>query len=146
MQVPSWRRVGTTHAGMGVPGIRDQIKFGRIYGSNRLDYIYLQDMGTYYDVVVYENTGHGGTRRKADGDYYCDMRGTGADDYVWIWSDGHAAEMYANIHDPPNWGHSVSISLSVPGPRAGIHLRRLGWGWEVRRAGPEQGHRRAHVV
>ena len=107
---------------MGDGATRDQIKFGRIYGSGRLDYIYLKEEATYYDVQVWENKGSGGTRRKADGNFYCDMRGTGADDYVWIWSDGHAAELYANVHSPPNWGHDTSISLNVPGPRVGIHL------------------------
>ena len=71
---------------------------------------------------VWQNTGGGGTKRKADGNFYCDMRGTGADDYVWIYYDGHAAEMFANIHQPPEWGHSTSDSLNIPGPRVGIHL------------------------
>ncbi|KAH8887189.1 hypothetical protein GQ53DRAFT_874237 [Thozetella sp. PMI_491] len=120
--VPDWRLVGTTHGGMGTPGIRDQIKFARIYGSGRLDYVYLKEESTYFDAIVYENTGGGGTRRKADGNFYCDMRGTGSDDYVWIWSDGHAAEIFANVHNPPYWGSDTSISLSVPGPRVGIHV------------------------
>ncbi|KAL6886462.1 hypothetical protein HDV57DRAFT_390273 [Trichoderma longibrachiatum] len=120
--VPSWRSAGLTHPGQADTGIRGQIKFGRIYGSGRLDYIYLDEDDTGYDVKVWQNTGSGGTRRKADGNYYCDMRGTGADDYVWIYSDGHAAEINANIHNLPLWGHSTTISLSVPGPRVGIHL------------------------
>lgn len=120
--VPEWRNAGTTHPGQGTPGVRGQIKFGRIYGSGRLDYIYLKEEADYYDVRVWENTGAGGTRRKADGNFYCDMRGSGADDYVWIWSDGHAAEINVNFHHPPDWGHGVSISLSVPSPRVGIHL------------------------
>lgn len=120
--VPDWRSAGITHAGQGDTGIRGNIKFGRIYGSGRLDYIYLHKDDTGYDVRVWQNTGGGGTRRKADGNYYCDMRGTGADDYVWIWSDGHTAEINANVHNPPWWGNTVSISLSVPGPRVGIHL------------------------
>nr|UMZ45337.1 hypothetical protein [Paramyrothecium sp.] len=120
--VPDWRSAGRTHAGLGTSGIRDQIKFARIYGSGRLDYIYLKEEAGHYDVLVWENTGSGGTRRKADGDFYCDMRGTGSDDYIWIWSDGHAAEIFANINQPPNWGHDTTIELNVPGPRVGIHL------------------------
>lgn len=50
------------------------------------------------------------------------MRGTGSDDLVWIYSDGSVDEINTNIHSPPNWGHSTSITLAVPGPRAGIHL------------------------
>jgi hypothetical protein len=52
------------------------------------------------------------------------MTGSGSDDYVWIYKDGHAdaGDFFANIHSPPDWGHSITISLSVPGPREGIHL------------------------
>ncbi|KAK4450304.1 integrin alpha N-terminal [Podospora aff. communis PSN243] len=120
--LPQWRLAGTTHVGMGVPGIRDRIKFGRIYGSGRLDYIYIEEKSTYFDVKIWENQGSGGTRRRSDGNFYCDMRGTGSDDYVWIWSHGQAAEFYANVHSPPNWGHSATISISVPGPREAIHV------------------------
>jgi hypothetical protein len=49
---------------MGVSGIRDQIKFGRIYGSGKLDYLYIKEEKDYYDVYGFENTGSGGTRRK----------------------------------------------------------------------------------
>ncbi|RBR20331.1 uncharacterized protein FIESC28_05295 [Fusarium coffeatum] len=76
----------------------------------------------YYDVVVWQNQGAGGTKLKADGNYYCDMRGSGSDEYVWIYQDGHAADINVNIHSPPAWGHSTTISLHVPGPRNGIHL------------------------
>ena len=75
--VPDWRSAGITHPGQGDYGIRGNIKFGRIYGSGRRDYIYLKEEKTYYDVIVWENQGGGGTRRKADGNFYCDMRGTG---------------------------------------------------------------------
>lgn len=111
-----------THSGQTDTGIQGNIKFGRIFGSGRLDYIYLKEDKTGYDVIVWENKGSGGTKRKADGNFYCDMRGSGADDYVWIYQDGHASEINVNIHSPPYWGHSLSISLSVPGPRVGIHL------------------------
>lgn len=52
------------------------------------------------------------------------MTGSGSDDYVWIYMDGHAdsTDFFANIHAPPDWGHSIAITLSVPGPRVGIHL------------------------
>jgi hypothetical protein len=120
--VPNWRSAGQTHAGQAVTGIQDSIKFGRIYGSNRLDYIFLKEEKEYYDVVVWQNQGAGGTKLKADGNYYCDMRGSGSDDYVWIYQDGHDAEINANIHSPPAWGHNTKIELTVPGPRNGIHL------------------------
>ncbi|KAK0384091.1 hypothetical protein NLU13_8180 [Sarocladium strictum] len=120
--VPGWASSGITHAGQGDSGIRGNIKFGKIYGSNRLDYIYLKEERDWFDVRVWENTGQGGTKQKGDGVFYCDMRGTGTDDYVWIYMDGHADEIFINIKSPPNWGHDHSISLRVPGPRTGIHL------------------------
>lgn len=67
---------------MGVKGVRKNIKFGKIYGSNRLDYIWLKEEDDRWDMHVWENVGAGGTKVKGDGVFYCDMRGTGADDYV----------------------------------------------------------------
>ncbi|KAF4968093.1 hypothetical protein FSARC_4454 [Fusarium sarcochroum] len=120
--VPEWRSAGLTHAGQSATGVQDSIKFGRIYGSNRLDYILLKEQKEHYDVVVWQNQGAGGTKLKADGNYYCDMTGSGSDDFVWIYQDGHAAEINVNIHSPPAWGHTTTIELKVPGPRNGIHL------------------------
>ncbi|KAB5542692.1 hypothetical protein GE09DRAFT_1136165 [Coniochaeta sp. 2T2.1] len=120
--VPEWRSAGITHAGQGDKGITGNIKFGRIYGSTRLDYIYLKESGDHYEVRVWENTGGGGRKRKADGNFYCDMTGSGSDDYVWIYYDGKLDQVNLNIHSPPNWGHNLKISLTVPGPRMGIHL------------------------
>lgn len=120
--MPEWRSSGITHEGQPQTGIQKNIKFGRIYGSGRLDYIYIKNESTYYDVRVWQNTGGGGTKRKADGNFYCDMRGTGSDDYVWIFNDGHSNQIFANVHNPPFWGINTKISLTVPGPRVGIHL------------------------
>lgn len=120
--VPEWTSAGRTHAGMSTPQIQEQIKFGKIYGSGKLDYIYLKQEDDWFDVRVWENTGSGGTRRKADGTFYCDMRGTGSDDYVWIWSDGHSTEIYANTHNPPWWGNDVKINIPALGNRVGVHL------------------------
>ncbi|KAF5710337.1 acetylxylan esterase [Fusarium mundagurra] len=120
--VPKWRSAGQTHAGQAESGIQDSIKFGRIYGSNCLDYIFLKEEKDHFDVVVWQNQGAGGTKLKADGNFYCDMRGSGSDDYVWIYQDGHAAEINVNIHSPPAWGHNTEIALTVPGPRNSIYL------------------------
>ncbi|KAK3994266.1 carbohydrate esterase family 3 protein [Cladorrhinum sp. PSN332] len=121
--VPDWREAGLTHPGLPVLGdVRDRVKFGRIFGSGRLDYIYLQESARHFDVLVWENRGSGGRQSKSDGNFYCDMRGTGSDDYVWISEDGKEAEVYANIGAPPEWGQDTRIELSVPGPRVGIHL------------------------
>lgn len=119
---PDWIPVGITHQGQADVNIARNIKFGRIFGSGKLDYIYLKEEKDYYDVRVWENTGDGGTRRKADGNFYCDMTGSGRDDYVWIWSDGHAAEIFINTKNPPWWGNDHKIELNVPSNRVGIHL------------------------
>lgn len=68
--VPDWVSSGVTHEGV-VSGpeqyVGHAIKFGKIYGSNRLDYIYIKEEGDYFDVRVWENKGSGGTKLKADG-------------------------------------------------------------------------------
>ncbi|KAM3066372.1 hypothetical protein ACMFMF_010333 [Clarireedia jacksonii] len=116
-QIADWRSAGLTHQGHTDTGIQNRIKFGRIYGSTRLDYIYLKEQDKHYDVMIWKNKGSGGTKRKANGNYYCDMRGSGADDYVWIYQDGHAAKINVNINKPPSWDHTTTVFLSAPGPR-----------------------------
>jgi hypothetical protein len=120
--VPDWKSVGITHEGRPEKGISSNIKFGKIYGSNRLDYIYIKEEKGYHDMLVWENKGSGGTKLKADGTFYCDMRGTGSDDYVWIYADGHSNELFANTHNPPFWDPKYSFTLKVGAPRTLIHL------------------------
>lgn len=123
--VPDWVSSGITHQGQPVgplESIRNNIKFGKIYGSNRLDYIYLKEEKDYFDVLVWENKGSGGTKLKADGNFYCDMRGTGSDDYVWIYADGHSNEIFAKTHNPPFWDTTYSFTLNVGASRTLIHL------------------------
>jgi hypothetical protein len=120
--VPDWVSVGITHEGQPKQDIQQNIKFGRIYGSNRLDYIYLKEEDDYFDVLVWENTGSGGTKVKADGTFFCDMRGTGSDDYVWIYADGHSTEIFANTHNPPFWDPNYTFTLKVGADRILIHL------------------------
>jgi hypothetical protein len=93
---PDWVSAGVTHAGMQVDGAKARVKFGKVYTANRkgADYVYveLQQLGPstggepLYDhyLHVWKNTGSGGTRLKGDGVFYCDMRGTGADEYVSV--------------------------------------------------------------
>jgi hypothetical protein len=120
--VPDWVSSGITHEGGPETSIRDHIKFGRIYGSNKLDYIYIKKEKDYYDVLVWENKGSGGTMLKGDGTFYCDMRGTGSDDYVWIDADGHSDEIFVNTHNPPFWDPNYTFTLKVSAPRTLIHL------------------------
>jgi hypothetical protein len=73
--VPNWIHPGVTAPGMKVPGVQGQIKFGRIYGSGLLDYVYLVNTTNTWDAYVWENTGSGGTKvkgicaRYVDGSY-----------------------------------------------------------------------------
>ena len=85
---PYWWDAGRTHRGMGTAGAGAQIRFGRVFGSGRLDYIWLKPAGNNIEVEVYQNIGDGGQRMKGDGTYYCDMTGSGSDDYIWVWSGG----------------------------------------------------------
>jgi len=81
--LPDWIPVGITHLGQGETNIARNIKFGRIFGTGMLDYIYLKEEKTYYDMKVWQNNAGGGnpggTRRKGDGVFYCDMTGSGRD-------------------------------------------------------------------
>ncbi|KAK4167804.1 CE3 protein [Cladorrhinum sp. PSN259] len=123
--IPSFLSAGLTHPGLPVLGdIRPRIKLARIFGSGRLDYIYLKESPKFFDVLVWENKGSGGTQAKSDGTFYCDMTGTGSDDYVWISASGTEVQLFTNVHSPPEWGTDTTISLEnvVLGPRAGIHL------------------------
>ncbi|KAL4861182.1 SGNH hydrolase-type esterase domain-containing protein [Aspergillus spectabilis] len=112
--VPDWVSAGVTHAGMQVEGAKDRVKFGNVYpgNDNGADYVYIESAqlgpSTGADPLynhylhVWKNTGSGGTKLKGDGVFYCDMRGTGADDYVWVSSTG-VGYLYGNIHSPPTW-------------------------------------------
>ncbi|KAJ5214936.1 hypothetical protein N7468_010615 [Penicillium chermesinum] len=126
---------GPTHAGMGVNGVRERIHFARVYGVpeafgllGRQDYVYL-DHSTdgkrhKFDLRVWQNSGSGSAKLKADGDKYCNMVGhsNGMMDYVWTLSTGQMT-LYPNrgmksvvnggpsfwdaaviIWDPSTWG------------------------------------------
>ncbi|KAK4177572.1 family 3 putative carbohydrate esterase [Triangularia setosa] len=68
---PEWRDAGIiTQGGLGVMP-PDLIKFGRIFGSSKLDYIYLDENGGNYDVNVWQNTGKGGTVHVTEGSSDC---------------------------------------------------------------------------
>ncbi|KAB8256183.1 hypothetical protein BDV32DRAFT_161282 [Aspergillus pseudonomiae] len=122
---PDWRRIGVTHAGMGVKGARDRIKFGQVYAKGGADYVWiesLQNADTYnHYTTVWKNIGSGGTTLKGDGDYYCDWRGTGADDYIWISPTGRAL-LYGNVHKPPTWVPEGPQIFDLGRDRKGIHL------------------------
>jgi hypothetical protein len=123
-----WLDAGKTHAGLGVNGVRDYIKFGRVYGDTGYrSYVHVTNVssvgGAYqYSFNVFLNQGAGGTRRKADGNHYCDMRGTGSDDYIWVDVTG-ALTIFGNEHSYPNWVHYGEV-YTVPNvyDRRSIHF------------------------
>ncbi|KAL3708913.1 hypothetical protein TMatcc_002701 [Talaromyces marneffei ATCC 18224] len=127
--VPDWVSVGVTHAGMGVAGARDRVKFGNVYAGNGADYLYVDSVvesasnASIYDnyAHVWKNTGYGGTALKGDGDYYCDMRGTGMDDYVWVSPDG-VGYLYGNTLNPPNWDPAGVEIFDAGVERKALHL------------------------
>ncbi|KAE8145759.1 hypothetical protein BDV25DRAFT_144353 [Aspergillus avenaceus] len=122
---PEWRAAGVTHPGMGKKGTRDRVKFGKVYAHGGADYVVIEtkkDGKNYkHNTHAFKNTGHGGTQLKADGDHYCDMRGTGADDYVWISPEGRGF-LYGNIHKPPVWVPEGIEIFNVNKDRKGLHL------------------------
>ncbi|KAK4455138.1 hypothetical protein QBC34DRAFT_445431 [Podospora aff. communis PSN243] len=132
---PNWVSAGVTHAGMGEAGARSQIRFGRLYGTNRADYVYIKCMppsGTPipdrcdYQVRVWKNLGSGGKHQKGDGSRFCDMTGSGNDDYVFI-DHNSKITIFRNQNTPPNTNYASwadrGVVLDLAGtPRKAIHL------------------------
>jgi hypothetical protein len=80
--VPHWLHAERAHGGMGVPGVRNQIKFARILhnGKGKRDYVYIKKVDDEeqrgfhkYIFEVWANDSEGGTERKSDGNRYGDM-------------------------------------------------------------------------
>lgn len=125
--VPYWDPIGTTHGGLAsfnVSNANLAVKFGRLYGSGRQDYIWVEkekvDGGYKHHLHVFKNTGHGGTYVKGDGSNYCDMDGDGLDDYIWIGPNGEI-DIYVNTKSPPTWSNHLGVTtLGVP--RKTIHV------------------------
>lgn len=95
---PDWISQGVTHRGSDHPV---NVTFGTFMGSGRADYALasIKDNNVYVD--RWENLDHGGTTVKGDGARYCDMTGSGSDDYLFVDANG-AINLFENQH---NWGH-----------------------------------------
>ncbi|KAK3904393.1 hypothetical protein C8A05DRAFT_42499 [Staphylotrichum tortipilum] len=129
--IPNWDSVGVTHGGMGEAGARSQIRFARLYESGRSDYVYvkcltLQNGRCDYEVRAWKNTGGGGAHQKGDGARWCDMSGTGNDDYVFI-DHNSKITIFRNSNTPPNTDYSgwydEGVVLDLGGiNRKAIHL------------------------
>nr|OQO24051.1 hypothetical protein B0A51_05021 [Rachicladosporium sp. CCFEE 5018] len=106
-----------THGGSGTPV---NVTFGTFMGSGRADYA----LGSIKNGNVYvnrwENHDYGGTMVRGDGARYCDMTGSGSDDYLFIDSTG-AITLFENQH---NWGYWVpwGVIYSTNRKRQEVHL------------------------
>ncbi|KAH9211550.1 hypothetical protein DL95DRAFT_427087 [Leptodontidium sp. 2 PMI_412] len=131
--IPDWEYVNVTHGGLssfGVTNANSVVKFGRMYGTRRRDYIWVQvvpiignNLALTIQIHVWKNLGSGGTFLKGDGTYYCDMDGDGKDDYVWVGPNG-LIDIYLNINNRPFWeNHGFVITLGVS--RKTIHFADL---------------------
>ncbi|KAH8585657.1 hypothetical protein B0O99DRAFT_530303 [Bisporella sp. PMI_857] len=124
---PIWRSAGVTHSGVGT-GVTtySQVIFGNVKGHKEWEtWPNYQGVGVDYTVLFNSAEGFplpagetsteglvvklwfnkgtgGGTRQAGDGVRYCDMRGTGSDDYIWVAKDG-AITVFGNYHTPPFW-------------------------------------------
>lgn len=97
---PAWVSHGVTHQGSSSPV---NVTFGAFMGSGRADYALVSiKKGNVY-IQRWENHDHGGTMVRGDGTFYCDMTGSGSDDYVFINSTG-AITLFENGH---NWGYWI---------------------------------------
>ena len=74
---PVWDKAAKSHPGFPEEkgALLDNIKFGRIYGTGKADYIKVvetKDGDNYqYDFQIFKNEGRGGTQVKGDGVHYC---------------------------------------------------------------------------
>ncbi|KFY47243.1 hypothetical protein V494_00086 [Pseudogymnoascus sp. VKM F-4513 (FW-928)] len=122
--IPNWDSVGVTHGGMGEEGARSQIRFARVYGSGRADYVYIkcltvEDGRCNYEVRAWENTGKGG-----DGVRWCDMSGTGNDDYVFV-DHNSKITIFRNVNTPPNSDYSNWVDKGVVLDLGGIDRKAI---------------------
>jgi hypothetical protein len=114
---PEWVSQGITHQGS---DHLVNVTFGAFMGSGRADYALtsIKDGNVYID--RWENRGHGGTMVKGDGARYCDMTGSGSDDYIFVDVTG-SIHLFENEH---NWGHwnDRGVIYNANRPRQEIHL------------------------
>lgn len=114
---PEWLSQGVTHQGS---DHEVNVKFGRFMGSGRADYALasVKDGRVWTD--RWENHDHGATTTKGDGSRYCDMTGSGSDDYIFVDASG-SLTLFENQHD---WGHWKEWGVIYNGTRdrQAVHL------------------------
>lgn len=76
---PQWVSHDVTHKGSTYPV---NVTFGDFMGSGRADYALVSVKNGLVWIDRWQNKDHGGTMVRGDGTFYCDMTGSGSDDYV----------------------------------------------------------------
>ena len=77
---PVWHKVQKGHLGRTKGGV-EHVKFGRVHGTGRADYISIEedsktegDAVKYdYEFAIWKNTGSGGAKPRGNGVRYCGM-------------------------------------------------------------------------
>ncbi|SPO00343.1 related to acetylxylan esterase [Cephalotrichum gorgonifer] len=139
---PSWVQAASSHGGgfdLVDSGSRKFIQFGRVFGSGRADYAWIQKgdcddkapglKKCDWKINVWENKGGGGRFQKGDGAYWGDMRGRGVDDYIWISPSG-VVNVFPNQNTKEDttrdatrgiWGGSIR-ALETSFDRRALHI------------------------
>ncbi|KAH8688824.1 SGNH hydrolase-type esterase domain-containing protein [Talaromyces proteolyticus] len=138
---PVWLPTLLTHqgTGQGGPNVTDRshVLLGNVinktftadtnfpkYDAQGVDYttIFESEDKLSLHAHVLGNSGIGGARTKGDGVHYCDMRGSGTDDLVWIGKTGNLT-LHANNHMLPAWGQYQHIFIATESLMSG-HVRK----------------------
>ncbi|KAJ4295166.1 Glucan endo-1,3-alpha-glucosidase agn1 [Kalmusia sp. IMI 367209] len=129
---PHWVHAATSHAGFSgdTSMTRDNIIFGRIYGTGRQDYIRIYEQAAAvfghnyygYKLSVWRNDGSGGTRVNGDGIRFCDLTGDGFEDMIYIW-DGGMVDVWLGSGDDnaPTWT-SIGRMVELATNRKFVHF------------------------
>ncbi|KAK5693162.1 hypothetical protein LTR97_010638 [Elasticomyces elasticus] len=97
---PAFVSHGVTHAGSDKSV---NLTWGASLGSGRADYALTSIRDDKVYVERWKNEDQGGTMVRGDGTFYCDMTGSGSDDYIFINATG-AITLFENDH---NWGYWI---------------------------------------
>ncbi|KAF2438288.1 carbohydrate esterase family 3 protein [Karstenula rhodostoma CBS 690.94] len=136
---PHWVEAAAAHPGFGSDmSNRNEVLFGRVFGSRRADYIRVKetfhkrgsvqnvDYDTWdYDMTYFQNQGSGGTRRNGDGIRFCDMKGRGYDDMLYIY-DGGMVDMYERTDsgDKPTFSTTPIRLVETAVNRKYVHVEK----------------------
>ncbi|KAF2114469.1 SGNH hydrolase-type esterase domain-containing protein [Lophiotrema nucula] len=130
---PAWVEASSAHPAFSSAGKAidlDHIKFGRVFGTGKQDFVWVRELATKVDdeilfsyfFEVYQNTGTGGTRLRGDGARYCDMYGRGRDDFMYIFGDGTGKiDLFENTGVANKWNVHNTI-LTTGRDRKSVHF------------------------